>query len=97
MRLFNEKIAKMIQKTLLIMMLVVIAGAFSDLWAQPRGDYRYDRRYERSWRDREYYDHHRRVYRRYPPPPVYAPPPVVYGPPPPPPGISIVLPPIIFR
>jgi hypothetical protein len=98
MRLFTKKNISLIYRTLIVMMFSIMIGALSDLWAQPRGEYRpYDRGYERGYHDREWYDHHRRVYRRYPPPPVYAPPPVVYGPPPPPPGLSIILPPIIIR
>ena len=94
MRFFkNMNIKSLIHRILTVMLLSVMIGGFSDLWADPpRG-----RGYDKGWHDRYYYDHHRRHYRRYPPPPIYAPPPVVYGPPPPPPGISIILPPIVIR
>ena len=83
--------------------LVIVLGALSVVWADPRDGYRpppprhpYPY-YENRWHDREWYERHRPYYRRLPPPPVYAPPPVIYAPPPPPPGIQIYLPPIIIR
>jgi hypothetical protein len=92
----------LILKALMILVIVLLMGSLSLIWAQPREQYRpkkpyYYDRYERRWHDREWYERHRHDYRYYPPPPVYAPPPVVYAPPPPPPGISIILPPIIIR
>jgi hypothetical protein len=101
----KNKRNSLIHKGLAGFLLVIMLGALSVVWADPRDGYRppppppprHPYPYEHRWHDREWYERHRPYYRRLPPPPVYAPPPVVYAPPPPPPGIQIYLPPIIIR